>query len=612
MDSFYTITPKLADLLKHVATGQIQLPDFQRGWVWDDLRIKGLLASIAKSFPIGAIMLLENGNPNVRFKPKPIEGAVVDINVTPNYYVLDGQQRITSLFQAISTNKPVVTRNEKNKPIRRWYYIDMQKALDTSYDLEEAIISVNEHKQVTQDIGRQIVLDLSTPEKEFEQLMFPVCMLDEHSAWRLDYDTYWHNKGDNSKHLFYNEFERNIINNMINYTLLEIILVRDNTKEAVCQVFEKVNTGGIPLNVFELLTATYAADDYDLKQNWESLKREFSPYKLLANVQNTDIIQSVTLLSRYRKRIKAERDGVSLDNYPSIGCKRKDMLDLTLEDFKSNIGDIKNGYIEAAKLLTQNCIFSSEYLPYKTQLIPLAAIIAELGPDHGISSHKTKIMRWYWCGVFGELYGGTNESRYALDLPQVVNWVKNRGTEPSTIYDSNFNPSRLLTLRTRLSAAYKGVYTLLIKEGLTDWITNTQITLMNYFDEKIEIHHIFPEAWCKSQNISPNIYNSVINKTPLSQGTNKFVLGQAPSEYILRLEKHTSQSQEQINEILVKHLINPELMRENSFDLFFRDRTERLLQMLSSAMGKEISRDIVLQDDDFEPEDYVDEEIDVT
>lgn len=485
----------------------------------------------------------------------------------------------------------------------------MRKALDASCDLEEAIISVNEQKLVTQDIGRQIVLDLSTPEKEFEQLMFPVCMLDEHSAWRLDYDTYWHAMGDNSKHLFYNEFERNIINNMINYTLLEIILVRGNTKEAVCQVFEKVNTGGIPLNVFELLTATYAADDFDLKQNWESMKIEFAAHKVLSNVQNTDIIQSVTLLSRYRKRIKAMQDGVSKEDYPAIGCKRKDMLDLSLEEYESNIEGIKNGYVGAARLLTQNCIFSGEYLPYKTQLIPLAAIIAVLGDDYNIVTVKSKIMRWYWCGVFGELYGGTNETRYALDLPQVVDWIRNNGAEPSTIYDSNFNPSRLLTLRTKLSAAYKGVYALLLKEGLTDWITNTQINLMNYFDEKIEIHHIFPEAWCRAQGIPPEVYNSVVNKTPLSQGTNRFVLGQAPSQYLSRLEAHINLSSEQVDDILAKHLINPALMREDNFKLYFQDRSNKLLNLLSKATGKEISRENLTEDDVDESDDV--EEIDV-
>ena len=74
MESFDSTKRSLFEILKDVHNGKIQLPDFQRGWVWDDNRIKGILASVAKSFPIGAIMLLETGNENVRFKTEPLEG----------------------------------------------------------------------------------------------------------------------------------------------------------------------------------------------------------------------------------------------------------------------------------------------------------------------------------------------------------------------------------------------------------------------------------------------------------------------------------------------------------------------------------------------------------
>ncbi len=129
MESFDSTKRNLYEILKDVNSGKIQLPDFQRGWVWDDDRIKGIIASVAKSFPIGAVMLLETGNENIRFKTKPVEG-VVGLNGTkPEMLILDGQQRITSLYQAIITNRVVNTRNSKGYEIKRWYYIDMVKAL---------------------------------------------------------------------------------------------------------------------------------------------------------------------------------------------------------------------------------------------------------------------------------------------------------------------------------------------------------------------------------------------------------------------------------------------------------------------------------------------------
>lgn len=209
MESFDSTKRSLYEILKDVNSGKIQLPDFQRGWVWDDNRIKGIIASVAKSFPIGAIMLLETGNENIRFKTKPVEG-VIGLNGTkPEMLILDGQQRITSLYQAIITNRVVNTRNSKGYEVKRWYYIDMVKALDPDSELEEAIFSINENKIITENIGRDIVLDLSTEENEFKNLMYPVSMIKEYSVWRRKFNKYWNYNSDKSE--LWDEFEEKII-----------------------------------------------------------------------------------------------------------------------------------------------------------------------------------------------------------------------------------------------------------------------------------------------------------------------------------------------------------------------------------------------------------------
>ena len=273
METFDSTKRGLLEILKDVHTGKIQLPDFQRGWVWDDNRIKGIIASVAKSFPIGAIMLLETGNENIKFKTKPIEGVKLNVDVKPELLILDGQQRITSLYQANIRDEIVTTRNEKNYEIKRWYYIDMIKAMDDGYDLEEAIISVNEHKQITEDFGRRIVLDLSEEEYEYKNLMYPVSMIDNHTKWRREFNKYW--QYDSEKSIFWDKFEEKIISSFKQYMLPVIIMKKENPKEAVCQVFEKVNTGGVSLNVFELLTASFAADNFDLKKNGRKLKKKY-------------------------------------------------------------------------------------------------------------------------------------------------------------------------------------------------------------------------------------------------------------------------------------------------------------------------------------------------
>lgn len=594
MESFDSTKRNLYEILKDVNSGKIQLPDFQRGWVWDDDRIKGVIASVAKSFPIGAVMLLETGNENIRFKTKPVEG-VLGLNGTkPEMLILDGQQRITSLYQAIMTNRVVNTRNSKGYEIKRWYYIDMVKALDTDSDLEEAIFSINENKIITENIGRDIILDLSTEENEFKNLMYPVSMVNNYDEWRTKFIEYWDYDRDKIK--FWNEFEKKIIKGFNGYNLPVIVMKKENTKEAVCQVFEKVNTGGVSLTVFELLTASFASDGFDLKADWEDIKNKFKPYKILNNTSNTDIIQAITLYSTFNKRLAAITSGLT-ENIPSVSAKRKEMLNLTLSEYLKYRDEIVEGFIKSSKILVENHIFNSRDLPYSTQLVPMAAILAKLGDKIDNVGNKNKLMRWFWCGVFGELYGSANETRYALDMIQVTDWIENNAEEPKTIYDANFSPSRLNTLRTRNSAAYKGVYALMMDENTKDWLSATKIDFITYFSESIDIHHIFPVAWCEKNNIPRNDYDCIINKTPLSGRTNRIVRGDAPSKYLERLKKRAGVSDSEFNDILRSHLVSPDYMYKDDFYGFFNNRKEQILQRIEKAIGKQIPRDQLIEEE---------------
>ena len=613
METFDSKKTSLYEILRSIHDGKIQLPDFQRGWVWDDNRIKGILASVAKSFPIGAVMLLENGNESIRFKTKAIEGAPEVNGKKPELLILDGQQRLTSLYQAIISNKIVKTRNAKGYEIKRWYYIDMQKALDPGTDLEEAIFSINENKIVTENIGRDIVLDLTSREKEFENLMYPVSLVDEYDTWFPAFFEFW--EYDKEKIKFWNEFHRTIILGFNNYSLPVIQMTKENPKEAVCQVFEKVNTGGVSLSVFELLTASFASEEFDLKEDWKAIKIAFKPYKVLDKTSEIDFIQAVTLFSTYRRKVDLESSGQK-DNLPAVSAKRKDMLNLELTDYKKYRNQLLVGFIKASKILVENHIFHSRDVPYTTQLVPMAAILSQLGNEIDNVANKNKLMRWFWCGVFGELYGSANETRYALDIVQVVDWIVNDAAEPKTIYDANFMPSRLHTLRTRNSAAYKGIYAILLDENTRDWITGTKIDVSTYFSESIDIHHIFPVAWCekKENAVSRDDYDSIINKTPLAGRTNRIVSGDAPSKYLERIKKNVGVTDDEFIEILESHVVNPVFLHQNDFRGFFNDRKERILQRIEKAMGKPIMREQSISEEGeyLNDEEIIDETVDYT
>ena len=144
---------QITDLMKSIDNGTTQLPDFQRGWVWDDNRIRALIASITNSFPVGAAMFLEYGNANIRFKYRVIEGSPAK-DIAPSELILDGQQRLTSIYSSLYNPNPVHTRTDKGKDIKRFYYIDIEKALDSAADRVDAIISIPETRLITSNFGQ--------------------------------------------------------------------------------------------------------------------------------------------------------------------------------------------------------------------------------------------------------------------------------------------------------------------------------------------------------------------------------------------------------------------------------------------------------------------------
>lgn len=261
------------------------------------------------------------------------------------------------------------------------------------------------------------------------------------------------------------------------------------------------------------------------------------------------------------------------------------MLNLGLGEYERWAPEVVDGLKRAARFLHQQYVYDTKFLPYGAQLIPLAAILATLSKEAEPHPARQKLAQWYWCGVFGELYGGTTETRFSRDLPEVVAWVRG-GPEPRTVTEAGFASSRLLTMRTRGSAAYKGLYALLLREGAVDWRTGEPGTLHNYFDEAIDIHHVFPRAWCERQGLDSHLLNSIVNKTPLTARTNRVIGGYAPSEYLTRLANSAKVSPDELDGHVRTHLADSGLLRADDFRAFFEHRSAQLLERIEAAMGK--------------------------
>jgi hypothetical protein len=394
-----------------------------------------------------------------------------------------------------------------------------------------------------------------------------------------------------------------VLENLKYYRVPVITLDRSTSKEAVCVVFEKVNTGGKPLDAFELVTAMYAASGHELRKDWyggdgtkgrhrrlaETLRPAGSDTGIVAGVSNTDFLQAISLFHTRDRRRAAEQAGKQGKELPAVTCNRQALLNLPLEAYKKYETQVERGFLQAAKFLHMLHIYRIFDLPYQSQIVPLAAILADIGDSSEHDAHREKLVRWYWNGVFGELYGSTVETRIAKDFSEVPGWLKG-GAEPSTVSETMFRADRLKTMRTRLSAAYKGVNALLMKEGAQDFRSGQKFDHTVFFGENVDIHHIFPQDWCKKHGLTPQVFDSIINKTPLSYRTNRIIGGVAPSEYLGKLENGSDRTppieRRRLDEFLASHLIDPVILRADAFDAFLTDRQKRLLALIEQATGK--------------------------
>ena len=295
----------------------------------------------------------------------------------------------------------------------------------------------------------------------------------------------------------------------------------------------------------------------------------------------TDFLTAITLLNSYMQVQSGQRAGVS--------CKKKDVLKLEYREYDKYKNQLIDGLQEAVKFIKEQGVYTSVDLPYTSQLIPLSVVLAIDKNLWYNSTNRAKLAKWYWCGVFGELYGGANETRYVNDVQGLMRWAKDDDDKPETVARSNFFAARLGQLTTRNSAAYKGVMALILKQHCKDFITGTEMDFAMYVDEATDIHHIFPANYCTQQGYEMKKWNSVINKTPIYARTNRIIGGVAPTKYISSIERNHGVLPQDLNTYLQSHLIDVDSIRKDDFETYFSKREAAIFDLIEKATGKEVA-----------------------
>lgn len=595
--SFDTTKTSLKELLGNIHDGRLQLPEFQRDYVWNEGDVRSLLESIAKGFPVGALLTLERGG-SIEFKPRGIEGTLV-AHVTPEHLLLDGQQRMTSLYKTIFSKEPARVRTSKGQVVERFFYLSIEAALEPLNDLEAAIELVPPDRIRRTNFGKDVELDLSSPAFEYQQMLFPLNQTLDPLTWILGCIGHWNARGEQRMDDV-QRFQNEVLNRMQSYAMPVIKLSKDNSREAVCTVFEKVNVGGKKLDAFELVTAIYAAAGFDLREDWAGtqnkhgrlgrMRDKVTARGVFADLASTDFLQACTVLHTRELRLQAEKGGATSKELPAISCTREAVLGLPKDAYLKYADGVEAGFIEVAKFLNEQKIIWGRDVPYPPQMVALAATFALLPPALRNAAATAKLAQWFWSGVLGEFYGSATETKIARDVPDLLAWLDG-GPLPRTIGDTSFQAARFDTLRSRLSAAYKGFHALLMRSGCRDFVTGKSVDTMTVFADALDIHHIFPRAWCEKQGIPPQRYNSIINKTALSKATNIAIGGHAPSVYLARIEERHGLTKDALDDILRTHLIEPDLLRLDDFEGFWKARKTALAGLAAVAQNKPVPVD---------------------
>ncbi|MCS4534823.1 DUF262 domain-containing protein [Corynebacterium sp. HS2168-gen11] len=577
---FSTPSYDLLDLFNRVDRGDLQLPDFQREFCWDVDRIRSLVITVLRGYPIGSIMALDTRNEPVRFRPRPLSGAPLTTE-PPGLLLLDGQQRMTTLYHCLKGTGLVESVDFRQKKVKRRFFVDVQKAISADVLPDEAVIAVDERGVIQSHFAPQI--DLSSREAALQNGYIPVSDLLFDAGTDLLFDI-----AASSSHDIAKKFYTRVVKPLVRYSVPMIRLDRTTSRAGIGSIFASVNTLGLQMDVFELLTAVFAVEDPDfrLQDDWEKTAATLREHPALAHITRTDFLSAVALYVTHKK---GHASGF-----------RETVLDLTLAEYIPAAEKIRAGFVEVATFLHTRYIHSAEQIPYVAQLVPLAVIITVLTEDGVSLEHQSawdRINRWFWCGVFGELYGSPAVmARTGSDVDEVTAWVRDihghAGVPiPRSISQARFVESRLHTALPN-SGLYKGIYALLMARGAQDWRTGLRFDAQTFFELGTKVRKIFPASWCEDNNIEPFLEESVLNQTPMSRRTYVMVEGSSPARYLHRIQSKSLLDDEEFDQILHTHLIEPSLLLSARAQEFFTDRRRKFVEIIEQAMGQPAVHDV--------------------
>ena len=563
----------LLELVKKAYEGEVMLPDFQRNFVWARQDVEELLKSLVESMFIGTFLIHHIDPQNPPFKTIEIEGVkTVNSNFSPNpkILILDGQQRLSSLFYALyQPNIPL-----KNVAYPYVFFIDIKELLNDN--IEDSVFSWSvkwrEYKQLINRNGEYNIDKL----KELDIIPFSFLKDDFTEIWYENYkEKYTNDEG---------KIIRKYIDNIIKFQTLTLDVPLNEKPETIAILFERINRTGVKLSVFDLLTARLYKF-LNLRKEWENSFDDNHNLQVFSSNDKRDtkvpyyIIQAIALKNglsiKARDMLKVNEKIINEKVWSeTIKTLNTDVLERLLDKNEYGIADV------------------DKWMPYKPMITLLLALFLD------DSKNIDKINCWYWASVFTERYGGSTESKLTKDYKDLLKWFKDEELIPEVVKEAREILEKTFTLEDKKyagSSIYKGVFNLLFINSAKDFYNNDKI---KFSVENLDDHHIFPKGFLQDKEVELN-YDIVLNRTLISSKTNKNISKKAPANYLKEMIKIHG-NKEKVMEILKDHFIDEEMVEilmlttDNSSKEEIENSFSSFINLRQNLIKKEIEKKLYI------------------
>ncbi|MDP2704117.1 MAG: DUF262 domain-containing protein [bacterium] len=568
---------RVKDILANVEKRWV-LPNFQRYYDWDKEDVRAFLESIFNDYFVGSLLLWEvEGDPGIAFFP--IEGVKSTIP-KPEVIILDGQQRITSLYYAIKN--PILDEDK----IKSFFYVSFKNYFESSS--ADVVVVSNRRLSIRESV---------------ESLLFPFYELEQHIDWIREFEDFYETQEGIDKRKL-KELTR-IMHDRVrhvweNFQIPEIKLPASMKLHHVVDIFENINTKGKLLDAFDLLIAASSKHNIDLRKLWEESCQKYPNLsKYAAKTKNKlrmYILQSISLLHN-----------------PTSSCKKSDILDLYEQVYSKKGKDPKmfeqhweemSKYVDLAIQELEDLkdgfgIIDEEHVPFMPVIPILAALKKEVDSRSNKHSCNAKIKQWYWSVVFSEAYSSAVDSQLTLDFKELKDWFSDDTEIPKSVAEARaivqaLNLRRVSTLS---SAIYKGILSLLAIKGSRDLQTGEMVNNRNDYHKD----HVFPKSKADNYVSTKKDIDSILNMVWLTKSTNQNKGAKDPKKYFGEFESRYSGNRGAYIDVLQTHYINKiayDAILDNDFEGFINERESLISAEIKEKIGwTEVDKSYDNQDD---------------